>query len=199
MHYIDCSADIRGPYNSEWVEYPLPRLLDANESNPAVIRCNITCHDTQGWYNPAMRLMITARDGIFKHLNGMNRSIDGLYEIVYRTIMFCDGENNLLQFEYLVFPKSREMDRALITCGVVYPPTQPPCWGQDFVVIRYSSEIPQQYVTDCPTTPSSMNDLENNKNYSSESSSQSIHVNKFYTITSAVFALVIIVLPIIFI
>ena len=65
--------------------------------------------------------------------------------------MSCTGDNDVMEFQYLVYPISVKMDRTVLLCGVVYLTfDQTPCWGQSYLIIRYTSE--HQMTTEPPCT-----------------------------------------------
>ena len=100
----------------------------------------MTCLNQQGIYNPAMSLIITSQER-FTSVRGTSTR-DDLYEILFSGISNCGAHNNYtMEFEYLIYSNSSKIDRAVLQCGVVYPFTNPPCWGQSYVIIRYDTEL----------------------------------------------------------
>ena len=124
---------------------------NASDTIPAVVHCNVTCQ-RPGSYIPAMGIIITEL-GIFKEARE-DVLEDGLYNnITYQNIMSCTGDNDVMEFRYLVYPTSVKMDRTVLTCGVVYLTfDQTPCWGQSYLIIRYTSEYNMTTEPSCTTT-----------------------------------------------
>ena len=136
---LGCEAIISGPLAI--TGDGIPHLLlsfNINGTHPALVRCHVTCLNQQGVYNPAMVLIITSQER-FTIIPGSNTSSrDGLYEIYFRGISSCEAQNNYtMEFEYLIYSNSSDINRAVLQCGVVHPHTNPPCWGSSYGIIRY--------------------------------------------------------------
>ena len=77
---------ISGPLNSEGTVLWLPlSILEANETHPAVVRCQATCLNQQRIYRLAMALIITSQDQFvpvyYRLYNIYSR--DGLYSEIH--------------------------------------------------------------------------------------------------------------------
>ena len=156
--FLGCDAIISGPLNSEGFAFQL-FSLNTNETHPAVVRCHVTCLNQQGVYNPAMALIITSQER-FISVRGSNiiSSGDGLYEIYFRGISSCEAQNNyIMEFEYLIYSSSSDIDRAVVLCGVVHPFTSPPCWGQAYGIVRYDTNLATTTTYTLSTTATSTN------------------------------------------
>ena len=107
---------------------------------PAVVHCRVTCHDPGGTYSEAMGIILT-EFGTFAQTRGGDTE-DGLYNITFDNIQNCTPSNNYtMEFQYYFYPLSVKMNRSALTCGIVYtsPQIQPPCWGQSYLIINYTS------------------------------------------------------------
>ena len=138
---IGCEAIINGPLNSEGIASQLS-TMDTNATNPAVVRCLVSCLDRQRIYYPAMALIITSQE-LFVSVRGpyISSSRDGLYEIHYRNVSSCEAQNNYtMEFEYLLYSNSSSINRAVVICGVIQFSIHTPCWGQSYGIIRYNSK-----------------------------------------------------------
>ena len=146
---IGCEAIINGPLIDEDL-LPWNQLssLDINETNPARVRCQVTCLNQQGFYDPAMALIVTSQEEfipILHYLDGVDTySWNGLYfEIDYQNFSHnCDVHNNYtMEFEYLIYSNTSEIDRSVVTCGVKFRAhlyqNNDVCWGNMFGIIRY--------------------------------------------------------------
>ena len=150
---LGCEAIINGPLTSNEGLPPRLSILDTNETHPAVVRCQVTCFNHSGVYNPAMALIITSEEQFISVPAGNISSRDayGLYEIFFSGISSCEAHNNYtMEFEYLIYSNSFKIDRAVLQCGVIHPFTNPPCWGQSYGIIRYDTEL--VYITPTLTT-----------------------------------------------
>ena len=116
--------------------------VDVNETHPAVVRCEATCLNQQGIYNPAMALIVTSQEQFIEVHGAMNvSSTDGLYEIYYENISHCGAQNNYtMKFNFLIYSTSSKIDHAVLVCGVMYS-VDTPCWGQTNGIIRYNSDL----------------------------------------------------------
>ena len=122
-------------------------LLEANETDPAVINCLVRCLNHTGIYSPAL-LLINTKEATPEYFS--TRSIiTAEYEISFSRISTCEAANNYtMEFEYYFYPRNARLDGAVIVCGVVHPYSQPACWGQSYAVINYN----QVTTTSPPTT-----------------------------------------------
>ena len=156
-----CEAIINGPFNHEDLS-PWSQLssLDVNETYPAVVRCKVTCLNQQGFYHPAMALIITSQEEFIPFLYYVDRvdaySSNGLYfEIHYKNVSYCNVQNNYtMEFEYLIYSNTSKIDRSVVTCGIqfsVYPnQTDDVCWGDTFGIVRYNGP---ELVSVVPSVP----------------------------------------------
>ena len=76
----ECEAVISGPLNEEGRAPWWLTVLEINETHPAIVRCQVTCLDQQGFYRPAMALIITSQEQ-FKavYYNSLTTTTDGAY------------------------------------------------------------------------------------------------------------------------
>ena len=142
---------ISGPLNNDsegnvpWY-YPLT-VLEINETHPAVVRCQVTCLDQQGFYRPAMAIIITSQEQ-FITVAGYRDiySRDGLdSEIRIGDLSHCEAQNNYtMEFEYLIIANASTIARSVVICGVEFhdwpPYSQHICWGQSYGIIHYNHE-----------------------------------------------------------
>ena len=139
--------NISGPLTSEGLELSTLHLF-TNETHPAVVRCQVTCHNYLGFYNPVMGLIITSEEPArLRRIPAVNISSgDGLYEILFNLISMCEAHNNhTMKFEYLIYSNNSNIDGAVLQCGVFVrhsPIANPPelCWGQTHGIIRYDTK-----------------------------------------------------------
>ena len=119
----------------------LSSIFETNDTYPTVVRCQVTCLNQQGFYHPAMALIITRELEQFIMIFPRNISEEGLYKIQFRGISYCEPQNNYtMKFEYLIYANSSKLDRAVLQCGVVHPHINPPCWGRSYGIIQYNAE-----------------------------------------------------------
>ena len=167
MATIGCEAIINGPLIGEDLS-PWNQLfsLDINETHPARVRCQVTCLNQQGFYHPAMALIVTSQEEfipILHYLDGVDTySLNGLYfEVHYQNFSHCNVQNNYtMEFEYLIYSNTSEIDRSVVTCGVKFRAhlyqNNSICWGNMFEIVRYhglelvSTDVPPPVLTTTP-------------------------------------------------
>ena len=134
---LGCEAIISGPLTGDGLPYRVS-TFNINGTHPAVVRCRVTCLNHQGSYIPVMALNIASLED-YEIIPGASiyRHWDGLYEIHVRGISFCEEQNNTTEIEYLIYSNSSDIDGAVLQCGVIHPPTNPPCWGQSIGIINF--------------------------------------------------------------
>ena len=142
----DSEAIIRGPLTSEGLALRV-YILYTNETHPAVVRCQVTCHNPhlRVDYHPVMGLLITSEEHERIIFPGRISSGDGLYNIsLYNSTMSYEAHNNytILEFVYFIYSNNSNIDGAVLRCGVaIYyydPPSSVLCLGQTFGIIRYN-------------------------------------------------------------
>ena len=161
---IGCEAIISGPLIGEDL-LPWNQLssLDVNETHPARVRCQVTCLNQQGFYHPAMALIVTSQEQfipIIHYFEGVDTySLNGLYfEVDYQNFSHCNVQNNYtMEFEYLIYSNTSEIDRSVVTCGVKFRAhlhqNNNVCWGDTFGIVRYhglelvSTDVPSPILT----------------------------------------------------
>ena len=112
--------------------------------------CFVQCLNHAGTYNPAL-LLVNTMEATYEEFRTLDISIEE-YEISFRHISTCEAANNYtMEFEYYFYPRSAQLDGAVIVCGVIHPHSQPPCWGQSYAVISYDVDDPTTYTM--PTSP----------------------------------------------
>ena len=127
--------------------------MPANSSDPAVLQCRVIFLD-YGQYLPALGIILTEH-GLHEEARSVNITNEGLYDITYEHIQSCDLSNNidLMEFQYSFYPLNVSMHKTVLTCGVIHPLSQPPCWAQSYAVIHYYEPmIPCMTTTDLTTT-----------------------------------------------
>ena len=125
----------------------------ANSSDPAVLRCRVICRH-YGQHLPALGIILTEH-GLHKEVRSVNITNKRLYNITYEHIQSCDLSNNieLMEFQYSFYSLNVSMHKTVLTCGVIHPLSQPPCWAQSYAVIRYYEPmIPCMTTTNLTTT-----------------------------------------------
>ena len=91
-----------------------------------------------------MALFITSRQeleivpgaSIYRHRDGLL-----IYEIHFRRISSCEAQNNYtMEFEYLIYSNSSDIDGAVLQCGVrsFINQARGPCLGQSIGIINLS-------------------------------------------------------------
>ena len=111
--------------------------MHANSGDPAVLHCRVICLD-YGQYLPALGIILTEH-GLHEEARSVNITNEGLYDITYEHIQSCNLSNNidLMEFQYSFYPWNVSMHKTVLTCGVIHPLSQPPCWAQSYAVIHY--------------------------------------------------------------
>jgi hypothetical protein len=127
-------------------------ILEMNETHPARVRCQATCLNQQGTYNPAMALIIASQEQ-FVQIYGARDSFylwDGLHlEVRTGNISYCDAQNNYtMDYEFLITSNSSEINNSVVVCGVNAfhdwsPYSRHICWGQSYGIIT----MPYNYAT----------------------------------------------------
>lgn len=130
--------------------------MNASSADPAVLYCRVICLESGG-YIPAVGIILTEL-GQHEQTRIENVTEEGLYTITYEPIQSCNLSNNidLLEFRYSFHPLNASVDKTVLTCGVVHPLSQPPCWAQSYAIIHYifDTEIPTTMMPteSCTTT-----------------------------------------------
>ena len=110
----------------------------------------MACLDQQGFYRPAMALIITSQEQFKPVYGGYGTySRDGLHSEIHfaREHSHCEAQNNYtMEFEYIVTTNASTIDRSVVVCGVSefddWPPNlQCTCWGQSYGIIHYNHEL----------------------------------------------------------
>ena len=127
------------------------RIINASSADPAVLHCRVICLDP-GSYMPAVGIILTEH-GLHKQARTVNTTEKGLYTITYEPIQSCNPSNNIdvMEFRYSFYPLNASVNKTVLTCGVIHPLSQPPCWAQSYAIIHYT-EIPIT-MTPLTTTP----------------------------------------------
>ena len=96
--------------------------------------------------------VIISEIGRTKHLNTQNHLKKDYYKIIYKFIDSCEGRgSSCLVFQYLVYPISQKMDRALLYCATQID-NLAPCKGQSYVAIRYVHQLEDDNNTPGPAS-----------------------------------------------
>ena len=140
---------ISGPLNNEGQVLRLT-ILEMNETHPARVRCQVTCLNQQGTYNPAMALIVTSQEEFIQVRGAFDYSRDGLhFEVRIVNVSNCEAQNNYtMEYEYLITSNSFKIDRSVVICGVDAFhdwPLHILCWGQSYGIIR--SEVDTHQAT----------------------------------------------------
>lgn len=111
-------------------------IMPANSTHPAVLHCRVICLDS-GEYIPAVGITL-AELGLDKEARSENVTEEGLYHIAYEHFQSCDPSDNtdIMEFQYSFYPLSALVNITVLTCGIVHPPSQLPCWVQSYAVIH---------------------------------------------------------------
>ena len=117
------SAVLTGPIdeNGEPPARTMLLRLQANWTNPAVIRCQVMVPDGEmHMYNPRLRLFFTEGDGgvceLFSH-NDSRSMVDEECEGFHYTYYEHKG-TNMMNFSYHILPLSPRTNRSVVMCGV---------------------------------------------------------------------------------
>ena len=147
-------------------------IMPANSTHPAVLHCRMICLDSGGNI-PAVGINLNLAElGLDKEARDENVTEEELYHITYEHIRSCDPSNNthIMEFQYSFYPLSALVNIILLTCGIVHPPSQLPCWAQSHAVIYrdYTSDYEMTITGPSPATVLSIinnSSITNNDNF----------------------------------
>ena len=179
----ECEAVISDPLNEEGRAPWWLTVLDINETHPAVVRCQVTCLDQQGFYRPAMALIITSQEQ-FIPVSGYRDTVysrDGLHsEIRIGDFSHCEAQNNYtMEFEYLITANTSKINHSVVICGVVFhdwpPYLQHTCWGQSYGIIRHNSALDAYYTVPMASTNTESTHDQPHTGYSTDEHVYTLH------------------------
>ena len=152
---IDCEAILDGPFIGSLESYAINHI-DGNETDPAVIVCQMTCLDFTRVHNPTLALIVTKLEKFRIIPKGSSDydTIDGLYQRINYTSSpeVCEEGNNITQYSFAIYPTIK-LDRSVVRCGVSYHPGRTPCWGEPVGFIRYVNSSMMNDLTPMECTP----------------------------------------------